>query len=160
MNLTLGSFNESYASDIFTLICRNFNEISSRDYAAEEIRMLCERHSEQHILRLSKERDFVVAFDAGLIVGTAALLVSPEGFPPGYGLVTTVFVLPEYHGQGVGRLLMERIEISAGEAGIEVLALDSSITAHGFYGRLGYADSMCAGRKVADDLFYMEKHLS
>ncbi|MHB8962940.1 MAG: GNAT family N-acetyltransferase [Saccharofermentanales bacterium] len=155
----LKSFDESDASDISALICRNFNEVSIRDYPAEEIRLLCERHTKEHILRLSRERVFLVAFDAGLIVGAAALLEGPDGFPPGYGLVTTVFVLPEYHGKGVGKLLMESIECMARESGIEVLALESSITAHGFYHTLGFTDEVCTARKVADDLFYMEKLL-
>lgn len=159
MSFTVRPFDESDASAVSSLICRNFIEVSSKDYPAEEIRILCERHTEEHIRRMSRERTFLVAIDDGLVAGAAALLVRPQGFPPGYGLVTTVFVLPEYHGKGVGRLLMESIESMARESGTEVLALESSITAHGFYRRLGFTDEVCKARKVADDLFYMEKLL-
>ncbi len=64
-----------------------------------------------------------------MIVGTAAL----DG-----GSVQAVFVAPAAQSHGVGRRLMEEVEALAADGGIKALTLRSSITAEGFYRRLGY----------------------
>lgn len=160
VHLLVKLFDESCACAVSSLICRNFTEVNCRDYPPEEISLLCERHTPEHIVRISKERALLVALDGVSVVGAAALLSEPDGFPHGYGQVTTVFVLPEYHGRGIGKILMEYIEDVAVMSGLTALALEASITAHGFYRKIGFTDVIFENRNVAKDLFCMEKKLS
>ena len=53
-------------------------------------------------------------------------------------MVRTVFVLPEVQGRGVGSLLMAEIEKAARSLGVTTLVIPSSLTAEGFYARLGF----------------------
>ncbi|CAM3310532.1 hypothetical protein BZK31_04045 [Pseudomonas floridensis] len=52
--------------------------------------------------------------------------------------VRSVFVDPVWHGRGVGRHLMSRIERAARESGVSALVVPSSLTAQGFYITLGF----------------------
>ena len=56
---------------------------------------------------------------------------------PDYYAVS-VFVLPELHGQGIGTRLIETVESKAWEVKAERITVRASITAKGFYSKLGY----------------------
>ena len=62
-------------------------------------------------------------------VGTAGL---------GNGKLRSLFVEPGLQQRGVGARLVAHLEAHARAAGITELTLNSSLTAHGFYERLGY----------------------
>ena len=51
-----------------------------------------------------------------------------------------MFVRPQVIGRGVGRHLMHHIEALAAGEGYAYMETGASITAHGFYHRLGYVD--------------------
>ena len=75
---------------------------------------------------------------AGLVTGVHVLAV---GHPGGYIKMNGLGVLPEYRGQGVGRMLLEAIERFAVERGAPYVGLASGIRradAHEFYEHLGY----------------------
>jgi GNAT superfamily N-acetyltransferase len=63
------------------------------------------------------------------LVGTASL----DGH-----VVRTIFVLPNFQSQGVGRLLMAKIDQEGRDTGVQVLAVPSSVTAEPFYTKLGF----------------------
>ncbi|PNQ90616.1 GNAT family N-acetyltransferase, partial [Pseudomonas gingeri NCPPB 3146 = LMG 5327] len=63
------------------------------------------------------------------IVGTASL----DG-----EVVRTVFVAPDLQGRGVGQALMDEVVRYAVEAGVSLLKVPSTVTAEGFYARLGF----------------------
>jgi predicted GNAT family N-acyltransferase len=97
-----------------------------------------------------RNRITCVASESGEVVGTA-------GFDRQQA--RRVFVRPDRHGLGIGSLLMRTIETVAAERGLSRLSLLSSITAQGFYERLGYR----AVRDVfhgAERTILMEKELS
>ncbi|SOP96327.1 GNAT family acetyltransferase [Pseudomonas syringae pv. syringae] len=64
-----------------------------------------------------------------MVVGTASL----EG-----EVVRSVFVDPDRHRRGVGRLLMAELERVARKAGAVRMVVPSSLTAQGFYWALGF----------------------
>jgi GNAT superfamily N-acetyltransferase len=80
---------------------------------------------------------FVAVHGKDTVVGTASLDNFGSAESPDYYAVT-VFVLPESHGQGVGTQLMEAVESKARELGAEKITVRASITAKGFYQKLGY----------------------
>lgn len=74
-------------------------------------------------------RTFFVALEGGRVVGTVAL----EG-----GRLKSMAV--DTQGQGVGRLLVDRLEEEARQRGLSGIDLHARITARAFYGKLGYTE--------------------
>ena len=77
------------------------------------------------------------------------ILVRVDGAPAGCGRwipykeantakIQRVAVLPEFRGTGIGTRLMEALERSARQAGMDASILDSQCHAEPFYRRLGY----------------------
>jgi predicted N-acetyltransferase YhbS len=102
---------------------------NAKDYSPEVISRVETSFSPSALLNLFQQREVFVAVHDQRIVGTASL---------DRRAVRTMFVTPEIQRQGVGRRLMEAVEGAARKAGIDVLAVPSSVTAEQFYAKLGY----------------------
>jgi amino-acid N-acetyltransferase len=76
--------------------------------------------------------EFILASDAGRIIGTGAL----EHFG-GAALLRSVAVEPQWQRSGVGRVLVAELERRARAAGVDELIL-LTMTAADFFRRLGY----------------------
>lgn len=70
------------------------------------------------------------------LVGTAAW--SPDEPPSPTARILAVFVQPMFAGDGIGRMLVERIENEAHAAGYRALNLSATLNAAGFFDALGY----------------------
>jgi GNAT superfamily N-acetyltransferase len=127
---TIRLFQDEDASAVAELIGRCLREVNSRDYPAEVIERMCAHFDPPRIRELAVRRQMFVAVD-GDVLGT----VSRDG-----NEVYTMFVDPIAHGRGVGRSLMGHIEGLAAADGFDHMETGASITGHGFYHRLGYAD--------------------
>ena len=99
------------------------------DYPADVIMRLLERHTPDAVAIMIATRRVFVAEEGARLVGTAAL----EGH-----VVRAVFVAVEQQRRGVARALVRHLEGLVQAAATETLALQSSISAHGFYETLGY----------------------
>jgi GNAT superfamily N-acetyltransferase len=100
------------------------------DYDLQTILELSASFSEQEIRALIGRREFFVyEQEEGRLEGVIGL--------EGTG-VYDFFVAPDRQGRGVGRALLSFVEELARRRGIEELHLSSSLTAVGFYERLGY----------------------
>lgn len=117
------------AEGISQVILAALHSSNARDYPAEVIARVAGSFTPQAVLALLKRRMVLVAVQAQVIVGTAALDAN---------VVRSVFVNPALQGQGIGRLLMIEIELRAREAGVTVLSVPSSLTAEPFYTKLGF----------------------
>ncbi|KPX93132.1 Acetyltransferase [Pseudomonas amygdali pv. mori] len=104
---------------------------NARDYPVSVIERVQLSFSPSAIERLMQQRRmFVAVAVAGeVVVGTASL----EG-----QVVRSVFVDPDWHRRGVGRLLMAKLERVALETDIGLLIVPSSLTAQEFYKALGF----------------------
>ncbi|WP_085317204.1 GNAT family N-acetyltransferase [Derxia lacustris] len=80
--------------------------------------------------RMARLDPFVAEVD-GVAVGYADLQAS--------GLIDHCFVASAAGGRGVGRALLERIEAEARERGIAELHAEVSLTAEGFFARMGFS---------------------
>ncbi|MBC3454122.1 GNAT family N-acetyltransferase [Pseudomonas mosselii] len=114
---------------------------NSQDYPVEVIAQVEQSFSPAAVSVLLDSRVVFVAVKQNNLLGTASL----DG-----EVVRTVFVAPTHHGTGIGRLLMEAIHAAAIRAGVTALRVPSSITAQGFYARLGY-------RKLRDEFHGVER---
>jgi GNAT superfamily N-acetyltransferase len=113
------------------LIVQCLHEVNSHDYSEEIIARMSAHFSPGRIEQLAAERQMFVAVEEGTVAGT----VSRNG-----NKVFTMFVQPRMIGHGLGRRLMRHIEALAAGEGYEYMETGASITAHGFYRRLGYVD--------------------
>jgi N-acetylglutamate synthase-like GNAT family acetyltransferase len=75
------------------------------------------------------ERDVFVCQAGGRIVGTIAL---------GGDRLRSLFIEPGLQRSGIGARMVAHLEAHARQAGVSDLKLSSSLTARGFYERLGY----------------------
>ncbi len=100
-----------------------------RDYDLQAILELSASFSPAEIRSLAGRREMFVYEDQGRLAGVIGL--------EGTG-VYDFFVAPDRQGRGVGRALLRFVEELARRRGIEELHLSSSLTAVGFYKRLGY----------------------
>jgi N-acetylglutamate synthase-like GNAT family acetyltransferase len=105
-------------------------QISNRpDYTAEARTLIVANFAADKIAGRRRERRTFVCQMDGRIVGTIAL---------GGDRLRTLFVEPELQGSGVGARLVAHLEAHARQAGVTELKLSASLTARGFYERLGY----------------------
>lgn len=131
-------FEEGHSEKVSELIIRNLIEINSTDYTIEKIEKLVNEFTPEKIRSYRHERQTFVAVDNEMPIGTLSVVPSWDNIKGSY-VFLTIFVLPEYHHQGIGKLL-----IQAGENHVKLLdghaiTIPSSITAHLFYQKLAYS---------------------
>lgn len=78
------------------------------------------------------ERDFYVAVDEGLVVGTGMLTVAN-------GQVDAIFVRPSHMGRGIGRKMLQSLEALARDQGLVSMRLDATLNAAPFYRYCGWS---------------------
>jgi GNAT superfamily N-acetyltransferase len=129
------------AAAISHVVIGALRESNARDYPPEVISQVEQSFSSEAILRLLAQRQVYVATIDHHVVATASL---------DRDVVRSVFVDPHHQGHGIGRHLMATIQSAAVNAGLTVLRVPSSITAEGFYVKLGF-------RKVRDEFHDAER---
>ena len=121
---------------ISKLIERDCFEVNIKDYTFDEMVEKAKKFTPSAIIKSAGAGNMYVACDGDTILGTATITYyngkKDEGF------LHTVYVLPECHGMGVGRRLIDAVkadEIFVNSKRVEVLA---SITACTFYEKCGF----------------------
>ena len=148
IKIRLATANDAAA--ICRVAIRTLRETNARDYPAVVIARLVAGFTPQRIATFIASRPFYVAIAHDAIVGTANL----DG-----AAARAVFVDPGHQGKGVGTSLMAVIEDLARARSVATLQVQSSITAEGFYRKLGYA---AVGERFHDGerTIAMEKRLA
>ncbi|HDS0921385.1 TPA: GNAT family N-acetyltransferase [Pseudomonas putida] len=118
------------AAGISQVIIAALRQTNAADYDAATIARVEQSFSEARIAGLLEKRLIFVATDHDEVVATASLEDD---------VVRSVFVAPEYQRSGIGEQLMLAVENEALMHGSQRLRVPSSITAQGFYTRLGYS---------------------
>lgn len=114
---------------ISKIVVRTVQETNTKDYPPQVIAEVTANFSPERVAERLSGREVFVATERGMIVGTASL----DGTT-----VRSVFVLPEFQKRGVGRALLDHIEDMARRRGIARLDVPASVSAEGFYQRIGY----------------------
>lgn len=120
---------ENDAPQISQVIVAALLTSNAQDYPPSVIERVQRSFTAEAILELMKRHRMFVATRAGRVIGTASL----DG-----AAVRSVFVEPSLQRAGIGQRLMEAVQAAAQEAGVKVLRVPSSLTAEGFYRRLGF----------------------
>lgn len=143
-------FSLEVAGATAEVIIKNLKEVNSKDYPPRVIDAMISYYSIENISKIAEKREVYVVIVDGVVKGTASL----DG-----NSICTVFIDPEYHGGGLGKVLMEYIEEVARGKGIKVASLDASLTAHPFYRRLGYVEVKDIESEEFGKAIVMEKKL-
>jgi len=129
-------FEEKDAEEISALIGRNFIEVNSKDYPLEEMREKARVFSAEKIKERAINGHMYVVCEGNIIVGTGT--ISDFWGSTTESILLTIFVLPEYHGKGIGRKIIETLEGDELFLRAERTEVCASITASGFYEKCGY----------------------
>ncbi|MGB8226626.1 MAG: GNAT family N-acetyltransferase [Sedimentisphaerales bacterium] len=152
--LKIRKFKSSDLDAVRDLIHKTIDINYPRVYSAEAIKYFKDYHNNKNILKAAKEGYTVVLEKGNRLIGTATLID---------GYITRVFVNPEFQKQGLGKLLMKKLEAKALLAGIRTVKLDSSLPAKKFYDSLDYKTIKKTFVKVENgkklDYYKMEKRL-
>lgn len=148
--LVIRAYTEEDSPVLSAIIRENLLQVNSKDYPQEIIDRMCAIFTPKHITELSGTRTAVVAVVDNQVIGTASLAGDT---------IYTVFVDPRHHARGYGQCLIAYLEQLAAESGILSLQLPSSITAQGFYEKLGYRAVHIGHSEAFGDSIVMLKEL-
>ena len=129
-------FDPEDAEETASVIAKTLRISNSKDYPEQYIETVIASHSADELIKASKERHMYVICDGDRIIGTGGIA--------GYwgslteSILLTVFVLPEYQGKGAGRKLIETLEKDEYFLRARRIEIPASLTAVGFYRKMGY----------------------
>ncbi len=146
---TLEDFNV-----IIDLVHSTVQSIYPYYYLPEAVNFFLQHHNEENIKNdIRENRVSVIMDEAERIAGTGTM----EG-----RYIGRVYVLPEYHGKGYGRAIMEALEAEIAQS-FSTSFLDASLPSYDFYLRMGYQPTEYHKFKVENDrilcYYVMEKNL-
>lgn len=144
------------AEGISALVRRNFIEINSKDYSLSEMQSLAKEYNAEKIQNIASYAHMYVVCEGKTIIGTGS--ISSYWGSETESILLTIFVLPDYHGQSIGRKIIEALEQDELFLRAKRIEIPASITACGFYEKMGYAYKN--GNKSLDDKghYRMEKY--
>ena len=149
-------FTEQDAQAVSELIITTMRISNTKDYPAETLEELVKTETPEHVLQRASWTHFYVAEEAGKIIGCGA--IGPYWGKEDESSLFTIFVLPEYQGKGVGRMIVETLEQDEFFLRARRVEIPASVTGVPFYLRMGYHYKN--GIQVPDEehLIRMEKN--
>lgn len=153
--MIMRSFRPEDAAKTSEVIAKTLRISNSNDYSKEYIEANIESHSPEILIERAKEGHMYVACDGSQIIGCGAIA--------GYwgstteSILLTIFVLPEYQGKGIGRMIVETLEQDEYFLRAKRIEIPASITAVGFYRKMGYDYKDGIDRPDEEQLYRLEK---
>ena len=157
--LKIEEYNEKYLEQISNIIIQDLLTVNIKDYGIERVKKMAGDFTVEKLQNtLSKREKVFVALIDDDVVGTGG--IDKSWYSDDEYWILTVFVKPEYHGQGIGRKLIKKIEEYATTLPIKKLIIPASITANEFYYKLGYRYKDGKKELNDEDMYIMEKNFS
>lgn len=129
-------FEEEDAGEVRNLIARNLLEVNSKDYGISAMEKLAKDYDVEKVLNVaSYAHMYVFEFD-GKIVGTGS--ISSFWGSETESILLCIFVLPEFHGKGIGSKIISTLEQDEFYVRANRIEIPASITATEFYRKFGY----------------------
>ncbi len=148
-------YQEEDAEEIVHLIVRNFREVNVKDYGEKAMDALSATHDVNWFKSVAEYAHVYVFWNEDKIVGVGS--ISSFWGSPTESILLTIFVLPEFHGQGIGSYIIDTLEADELFLRAERIEIPASVTAVEFYRKKGYEYKN--GIKELDDeqLYRLEK---
>ncbi|MCI8956007.1 MAG: GNAT family N-acetyltransferase [Eubacterium sp.] len=135
-DVNIRKFEKKDAEPISRLIVRNFLEVNSKDYGIEAMKELAQSHDADWVRRIAGYAHMYVFERENQVIGVGS--ISSFWGSETESILLTVFVLPEFHGKGIGRLIINTLEADELFTRANRIEIPASITAVEFYRKLGY----------------------
>ncbi len=147
--IRIRKFASSDLRAVKKLIRRTINICYSPVYPKEVLKWFLNYHNEENILKDAKEGYTVVLKRNSQIIGTGTIIDSH---------ICRVFVEPKMQKQGLGKLIMQKLETKAISDGVKTVNLHASLPSKKFYDSLGYTTVEKSFREVenSEKLHYYE----
>ena len=135
-DITIRRFEEQDAEAVQTLIVRNFLEVNSKDYGMEIMQEVAKTYDSEKIKRIASYAHVYVFEYHKQVVGVGS--ISSFWGSETESILLTIFVLPELHQNGIGKIIMKTLERDEFYLRANRVEIPSSITAVEFYRKFGY----------------------
>jgi len=135
-DIRIRRFQREDAEETAEVVARTLRVSNGADYPPEYIERTVRSHSAAVMAERGEQGHFYVVCDGERIVGCGGIA--------GYwgseteSILLTIFILPEYQGRGLGRQLIGTLERDEYFLRAERVEVPASVTACGFYRRMGY----------------------
>ncbi len=152
---TVRKFQNEDAGEVSKLIRYTLKTTNIKDYSAEYIENTAAQFTPEAVIRRSDWTHFYVVCHDERIVGCGA--IGAYWGREEESSLFNIFVLPQYQGKGVGRKIIEALEQDPYFFRAKRIEIPASVTACGFYRKMGY-DYKNGVKNVDDEgLFRLEK---
>ena len=129
-------FKEEDAKEVSDLIRKTILISNTKDYPKDLMDALIETETPENVLQRASWTHFYVVVDKQQIVGCGA--IGPYWGKEDESSLFTIFVLPEYQGQGIGRAIIDTLEKDEYFLRAHRIEIPASITGVPFYLKMGY----------------------
>ena len=136
MPVTARRFRDADTHPVHNLIIRNFLEVNVKDYGLAAMQQLAAIYTEEKVRALAKSAHMYVFETDETIVGTGS--IARYWGSPSESILLRIFVLPAYHGKGIGSLILQTLEQDELFTHAKRIEIPASITAVDFYRKYGY----------------------
>ena len=118
------NYDNKYAEDISRIIVQNLLEINSKDYSLEFVKKASEEFTPDEIKKnFPKRTNVFISLKDDKVVGTASLDKSWYNNDGEYWILS-VFVDISHHNQGIGKMLINKVEQFAKTISAKKLVID------------------------------------
>ena len=155
MSYTVRKFVNSDADEVSALIIRTLRTTNIKDYSEEFIENDVKNFTPEGVLQRASWTHFYVICDGDTIVGCGA--IGPYWGKEDESSLFNIFVLPECQGKGVGRKIIETLELDEFFLRAKRVEIPASITACDFYRKLGYTYKNGVDVVDEEQIFRLEK---
>jgi GNAT superfamily N-acetyltransferase len=137
--MIIRKFRKQDASDVCRLVSTTFKTFVASEFTKKGVKKFLEEQTPEKQIERSKTRNVLVAVSNRKIIGMI------EG--NGKDKVTRLFVYRQYHGKGIAKQMMNKLEKIYKKHGTSKIRVFSSLYAINFYKKMGYKKSTRKIRK-------------
>ena len=134
--MIIRKFENGDAVKTHEMIAHTLRTVNTKDYTPQFIEETIQRLSPEILIQRGETSHFYVLCEDDKIIGCGGI----AGFwgSETESILLTIFVHPDYQGKGYGRQLIETLENDEYFKRAERVEIPASITAVGFYQKMGY----------------------